>query len=128
MLHERLGDWLQAEAGVGEGLRTGPWVLVFVPLIGVLTAVAAVTFWPYLRDRRRAIGLIAAGFLIYGLAAVGIELAANLATEGSSIHKLLGFAEEIGEMVCANVILWAVILVVQAEGINVELGERSATV
>ncbi len=122
MFHERLGEWLSTSTDVGAGLRTGPWVLLFVPLVGLLTLAAAFVFWPYLKGRRDVIVLVVAGFGVFGLSAVGLELLANLPADGSAVHKLLGFAEEIGEMLAGNIILWSAALVVQLEGIRIDFG------
>ena len=122
MFHERLGQWLEVSAGVGAGLRTGPWVLIFVPLVGLLSVAAAVVFWPYLRGRRDVVALAIVGFGVFGLSAVGLELIANLPAGGSIAQKLLGFAEEIGEMLGGSIILWSAVLVMQLEGVRVDLG------
>lgn len=121
-IHERLGDWLQGESGIGSGLRSGPDMLVFVPLVAALVLVAGKVFWPYVRDRRRALGLIVAGFVLFGASAVGLEMVSNFVTDGSLIQKVLGFAEEVGEMIAVNLILWAALLIVQDEGIRLDLG------
>lgn len=122
MIHERLGDWLKGSADVGTGLRTGPWVLIFVPFIGLLTVVAATIFWPYLRGRRDVVVLAFVGFAVFGLSAVGLELAGNFPADGSLLQKFFAFAEEIGEMLAANIILWSAVLVVQYEGIRIDFG------
>lgn len=40
MIHERLGVWLQ-EYSVGVGLRTTPWMVIFVPLVGIAVIASA---------------------------------------------------------------------------------------
>jgi hypothetical protein len=124
MIHERIGAALKTDGGIGTGLRTGPWMLVFVPLVGVLVLVSAVVFWPYLRGRRDVLALAVAGLFFYGLSAVGFEGIANFAAEDSLVTKLLGFVEEIGEMLAANIIFWAAVVVVRHEGVRLELGSR----
>lgn len=122
MLHERIGNLIQAETGLGSGWRTGPWMFFFLPLIGLLALVAAWQFWPYLRGRREAIGLLGVGLAVLVFAAVGLEFTANFVAEGSLAHKGLGFAEEYGEMVAATLMLWGAVMVVRAEGIRLESG------
>ena len=124
MFHERLGRWLKAGTGVGAGLRTGPWVVVFVPIVALIAAAAWIVFLPYLRGRRDVVVLVVIGFAVFGLSAVGLELAGNFPASGSLLQKLLIFAEEIGEMLAANMILWSAVLVVQHEGIRIDLGSR----
>ena len=124
MLHERIGNLIQAETGLGAGWRTGPWMFFFLPVVGLLALAAAFQFWPYLRGRRRAMTLFGVGMAVLVAAAVGLEFTANFVGEGSLAHKGLGFAEEYGEMVAATLMLWGAIVVVQAEGIRLELGKR----
>ncbi|NOX23319.1 MAG: hypothetical protein GXP36_09540 [Actinobacteria bacterium] len=124
MIHERIGAALKTDLGVGTGLRTGPWMLVFLPLVGVLVLISAVVFWPYLRGRRDVLVLAVAGLFLYGLAAAGFEGIANFVAEDSLVTKLLGFIEEIGEMLAANIIFWAALVVVGHEGVRLELGAR----
>ena len=121
-LHEQIGDWIVDRSGVGAGLP-GAWVFAFVPLVAVCTMAAAVVFWPYLRGRPDVIGRAFVGLAIFGLAAAGLEVIGNLATDGSQLKKLLGFAEEVGEMVAANILHWAAILVARHEGVRLEVGE-----
>jgi len=123
MFHERIGNLIQAETGLGSGWRTGPWMFFFLPLIGLLAVVAAWQFWPYLRGRREAIGLFGVGLAVLVFAAVGLEFTANFVAEGSLAHKGLGFAEEYGEMVAATLMLWGALVVVRAEGIRLESGK-----
>ncbi|MCH7669030.1 MAG: hypothetical protein IIC71_07505 [Acidobacteria bacterium] len=124
MFHERLGDWLRGSTDVGSGVLSGPWVLIFVPVIGLLTVAAAIVFRPYLRGRSDVVALAIVGFAMLGFSAVGLELAGNFPASGSLLQKLLIFAEEIGEMLAANMILWSAVLVVQHEGIRIDLGSR----
>ena len=121
MIHELLGEWL-AGTGLGTGLRTGPWVLAFVPLVALLTLASVIVFRPYLQGRRDVVALAVLGFGLFGLSAAGLELAGNIPVDGSVAHKLLGFTEEVGEMLAANIILWSAVLVVQHEGIRVDFG------
>lgn len=122
MFHERIGNLIQAETGLGSGWRTGPWMFFFLPLIGLLAVVAAWQFWPYLRGRREAIRLFGVGLAALVFAAVGLEFTANFVAEGSLAHKGLGFAEEYGEMVAATLMLWGALVVVRSEGIRLESG------
>ena len=124
MFHERLGRWLKISGEVGTGLRTGPWVLIFVPLVGLLTVASAIVFWPYLKGRRDVLALVVLGFAAFGLSAVGLELLANLWVDQAKVPRVLGYAEEVGEMLAANIILWSAVLVVQHEGIHIEFGTR----
>ena len=127
MIHERIGAALKTDFGVGTGLRTGPWMLVFLPLVGVLVLISAVVFWPYLRGRRDVLVLAVAGLFLYGLSAAGFEGIANFVAEDSLATKLLGFIEEIGEMLAANIIFWAAVVVARHEGVRLELGSRRST-
>jgi hypothetical protein len=122
MLHERLGDWARQEAHVGEGLRTGPWMFVYGPLIGALLLAAFHAGWPYLRGRRRALRLLGVGVVAFGVVAVGFEFAGNFVAEGSLAQKGLGFLEEIGEMAAATLLAWGALEVVRLEGVAVSLG------
>ncbi len=127
MIHERIGAALKTDLGIGTGLRTGPWMLVFLPLVGVLVLISAVVFSPYLRGRRDVLVLAVAGLFLYGLSAAGFEGIANFVAEDSLVTKLLGFIEEIGEMLAANIIFWAALLVAHHEGVQLELGARRST-
>lgn len=127
MLHERIGNLIQAETGLGSGWRTGPWMFFFLPLVGLLAVVAAWQFWPYLRGRREAIGLFGVGLAVLVFAAVGLEFTANFVAEGSLAHKGLGFAEEYGEMVAATLMLWGALVVARSEGIRLESGTPRRT-
>ncbi len=124
MLHERLGDEMAASMGVGLGLRTGPWMFAFVPLVLLLGGAAAWALRPYLRRRPDALLLLGAGVLLYGLSAVGFEFVANFVGGGSLTQKGLGFAEELGEMVGATVLLWGGDRLVRHEGIRLEWGMK----
>jgi hypothetical protein len=126
MLHERLGDWVKAETGAGDGLRTGPWMFVYAPLALLMLGAALRAYRPYWRGRRGVIILALAGVALYGAAAVGLEFAANFVVEGSLAQKGLGFAEEIGEMVGATTLLWAVAVLLRWEGVRIEPGIRRA--
>ena len=121
-LHERLGDWLKTDYGLGAELRSGPWIFGFVPLVAVLAAFVAFKMWPFLRSRRTPTLLMASGVAILGASAVGLEIAANFAVEDSAVHRALAFAEESGEMIGANLILWGALVVVKCEGIRLDLG------
>jgi hypothetical protein len=122
MLHERLGDWVQAEAHVGEGLRTGPWMFVYGPLVGALLLAVVHAARPYLRERRGVLRLLGVGVVAFGVAAVGFEFAGNFVPEGSLAQKGLGFLEEVGEMAAATVLMWGALEVVRLEGVKVMLG------
>lgn len=117
-LHEQLGRWFFADSEFGSELRTGPWMFFVAPIVAVVTSVAAWVFWPYLRGRRDVIARFVAGVALFGAAAVGLELIGNFTTEGSQIQKVIGFGEEVGEMIAVNVILWAAVLVAQHEGVR----------
>lgn len=117
-LHEQLGRWFFADSDFGTELRTGPWMFFFVPVIAAVTALAAWVFWPYLRGRRDVITRYVVGIAIFATAAVGLELIGNFTVEGSQIQKLVGFGEEVGEMIAVNLILWATVLVAGHEGIR----------
>ena len=122
MVHERLGDWLQAETGAGAGLRTGPWMFVYVPIILVVLWATVRAYRPYWRGRPRLIGLAVAGVAILGLSAVGLEFVANFVGEGSAAQKALGFAEEVGETLGVTTLVWAVVELLRAEGVRVDTG------
>lgn len=117
-LHEQLGRWFFADSDFGASLRTGAWMFFFVPVITAVTGVAAWVFWPYVRGRREVITRYIAGLAIFAAAAAGLELMGNLTVPGSQIQKLLGFGEEVGEMIAVNIILWATVLVAKHEGIK----------
>jgi hypothetical protein len=124
-LHERLGSWLTTEFEIGADLRSGPWIFLFAPLAAVFAVVAALQIRPYLKGHRRAIRLAVGGAAIYGLAAVGLEVAANFVVEDSFVHRSLAFSEEIGELAGVNLMLWSAILVIRREGIRLDLGDAS---
>lgn len=117
MLHERLGDWLEADTGAGAGLRTGPWMFVYAPLAGLALLATLRAYRPYWRGRRLLIGLALAGLAVYGFSAVGLEFAANFVAAGSMAQKGLGFFEEIGEMVGMTTLVWAVAVLLRNEGV-----------
>lgn len=126
MIHEQVGHRFEAETGIDAGLRyTGAWMLVFAPLVGAWSVVAALKFWPYLRNCQEALGLMVAGFLLFLLAAVGLEVLSNFLAEDGNLHRLEIFAEEMAEMVAVNLILWGALLLARAEGIRLVVGERS---
>ncbi len=121
-LHERLGDLLISEFGVGAEVKSGPWIIAFVPLVAAAAVLVALQLWPYVRHRRRPLFLMGMGVVILGLAAVGLEVAANFAVEDSVAHRAFAFSEETGEMIGANLILWGAVLLACDEGIRVDLG------
>ena len=125
LLHERLGDLMQ-RSGIGSGLRTGPWMFADAPAVLLALAAALGAYRPYWRGRRLLIVLALAGMAVYGASAVGLEFAANFVTEGSLAQKGLGLAEEIGEMVGATTMLWAVLVLLRGEGMRIEPGIRRA--
>ena len=122
MLHERMGDWFQANSGLGADMRTGPWMFIFAPLTGMLAIAAAVTFWPYLRNRNEAFVLFLTGLAVLAFSAVGLEFTANFAQDDSLVLKALGFLEECGEMAAGTLMLWGALIVIGAEGIKLDLG------
>ena len=97
MFHERLGRWIKASTGVGAGLRTGPWVLVFVPIVALIAAAAWIVFLPYLRGRRDVVVLVVIGFAVFGLSAVGLELVANFPAEGRRCRSCSGLRRRSGK-------------------------------
>ncbi|MGI9504289.1 MAG: hypothetical protein ACR2RE_14675 [Geminicoccaceae bacterium] len=126
MLHERLGDWVQANSGLGADMRTGPWMFIFAPLTGMLALAAAATFWPYLRNRNDALALFLSGLAVLAFSAVGLEFSANFVQDDSLVLKALGFLEECGEMAAGTLMLWGALIVVRAEGIKLDLGRSKS--
>lgn len=100
-LHERVGRATRADILPA----TGMWPLILGPLLIVVVAGALVAARPHLRDRRGLV-LVCAGFALFLGAALGIELAVNLVTIGSSDHRMQVLAEELGELLGATVMLW----------------------
>lgn len=118
MLHERAENLGGAGTGPGVYLGTG-MTLAGLGLIGLLSVVS---FWPYVRDRRSALILFGVGIGLFVFAAGVLEIAAGLVGEASLAYRGLGFAEEYGEMLAATLILWGSLIVVQGEGVRLELG------
>lgn len=102
-LHERLG----------EG---------FLPLVAVVAGVVAVKMWPYVRHRHQAMLLMVWGVAILGGSAVGLEIAAKFVIDDSTVQRALAFAEESGELIGANLILWGSLVVARCEGTRRDLG------
>ncbi len=122
-LHERLGVWLDEAAGIGRELPyTGGWFFVVVPAAGAWAVVAAVVFWPYLRERREAVTLLVAGLSLLLTAAVGLEFSSNFLPEHGNLHRAEIFGEEVLEMIAANLVLWGAVLIAREEGIRLDTG------
>lgn len=126
MVHERLGDWLLATWGMGEGLRTGPWMFFYAPFIGILVLATARTLWPYIQGRWYVLVLLVLGLCWLGVSAVGLEVLANMTQEHSLAQKGLGFFEEIGELIGATLLLWGSVVLLDHEGIHLEWGTMRA--
>jgi len=126
MIHERIGVGLQS-AGIGTGLRTTSWMFVFAPFVAVVGLISVWACWPYVRGRSKTLWLLAAGVVLYGASAVGLEFIANFVGEGSLWQKGLGFAEEYGEMLAVTLLLWGCLTILQSQGIRLDLGDRKET-
>jgi len=123
-LHERGGDWLLRELEIGVESKSGPWMILFVPIIGLLGILAAAQLWRYLRTHRVALRLMVAGALILAFSAVGLALAANPVLEDSALHRVIVLAEESGEMLGGFLLLWGAVRLIEAEGIVLDLDAR----
>jgi hypothetical protein len=126
MVHERVGWWLESRSDIGEDLITGPWLYVVVPVYAVLAFFVARAALPYVRGRRRIIGLGVAGCVLFVAAAAGFEGLGNFtAPESTFARQVLGVFEEVGEMVAATTLLWVAVELVRAEGIRLVAGASS---
>lgn len=124
MIHERIGVWMQS-VGIGTELRTTSWMFVFAPVVAALGLISAWACWPYVRGRSKTIWLLAAGVVLYGASAVGLEFIANFVGEGSYWQKGLGFAEEYGEMLAVTLLLWGCLNILQSQSIRIDFGHRA---
>ena len=95
--------------------RTGPWMLVCVPLVLIAIAILAKLTRPYWRTGvavKFAIGLA----VLIGSGA-GLELLSNFMTHGLA-GKLQVLLEETGEMLGETICLWAAYDLLVAHGIE----------
>lgn len=102
MLHERMPDAIRGAVFP----VTGAWMLVYAPVAGAAAAAMAYAtrrFWLPYRD---VTAMFAGGMLLYAIAAAGIEILVNFARGPSQLYVQI-FAEEIGEMLAATLLLWA---------------------
>lgn len=98
---------------------------VLVPLVAVVAGTVAIKLWTYVRNRRQAMLLMVWGAVILGGSAVGLEIAAKFVVDDSTVQRALALAEESGELIGANLILWGALVVVSYEGIRLDLGRQS---
>lgn len=118
-LHERFAELVEELIGDRRqtGLnRSGAWVLFVGPAFLAGCIAAAYLARGQLRRRPRAARLFAAGVIVLGTSFAGLELLANFVAKDVHLHLLVP-VEEVGEMIGATLLLWAVYELMRYEGL-----------
>ena len=131
MVHERVGD-LARTVGAANGLgvdgtvleRTGPWMVLCVPLFLAAVAGCAWATRRWWATRPAVVAKFAAGFALLVGAGAGLEFLGNLVAAGGTAQKVLVLFEEVGEMVAGTVLLWAAVDLLASHGYRLGRVER----
>jgi len=116
MIHERMPEAIR----LSVFRVTGAWMLVLVPILGLLVlGLAYVTrrFWSPHRDITL---MFAAGFALFAVAAGGVEVLTNYVTTIWQLHLQI-LAEEVGELVAVTILLWASLRLLMRHGFELQI-------
>jgi hypothetical protein len=120
MVHERMPAAIKAAFFP----VTGAWMLVMVPILGLLVLGLAVVTRRYWRPHRDVTLMFAGGFALFAIAAGGVEVLTNYVTTPWQLHLQI-FAEEVGEMVAVTILLWASIRLLDRHGLSLAVNDRA---
>jgi Na+/proline symporter len=110
-IHERLGDLTDqflpgGDRAVSALPHTGLWIILIAPPAFAVMLAAFLYLRRALSDQRAAFNRFLLGLLVYFIAAVVIEAAANLGPK-HALYILQVCGEEGGELIAATLMVWA---------------------
>jgi hypothetical protein len=119
-LHEQFGYWLDhIQARRGTSLHeTGWWMFICAPLFLAGVAFVGYAARHYLRGRAGVVVKFAIGAMVLVGAGAGVEMLSNFVIPHGAAARALVLVEEIGEMIGATTMLWAVLDLLSAHGLR----------
>jgi hypothetical protein len=119
-LHENFSYWLDTFQHRRDTLfnETGFWMLICAPVFLATLALLGFGAVRYLRGRKAIIVKFAVGAAIFVAATAGMEALSNFVAAQTTAARVLILLEEVGEMLGATVMLWAVCDLVRSHGVR----------
>ena len=97
--------------------KTGLWMVPLVPAFLAALFFIARAARPIWTGRRDVVRLYLAGFVMFLLAAAGIELLGNFTPHGR-VENLVVTMEEVGELLGETLLLWATVALLRSHGLR----------
>ena len=119
-LHEQFGYWLDhIQTRRGTSLHeTGWWMFICAPLFLAGLALVGYAARHYLRGRAAIVVTFTIGAMVLVAAGAGVEMLSNFVTPHAAAARALVLIEEVGEMMGATTMLWAVLDLLRSHGVR----------